>query len=487
MNDSRLAIIVPYTEDRKEEMYSFVGHMDYFLKDKVNYDIHLINQKDADIFFNYGKLCNIGFDITSNDYDYFIFHDVNILPKQESCNYLNEYWPTHMCPNLKPYPHWIGGAFKITKENFVKVNGFSNDYWGGVFHWPDFHYRLNKHGLLPFKKFFSKEIYKKHQLNDVKEISTEIKKIAYPFKTSEDNCAFIKSNKELDYMFDDSFTISINVFINDNQFQDACIYGKEGYNMGLYIMRNEAIVFQMWDMDNQLHQIWYPHTNLKNKWTNITFRANKKYKESINIGDLFIDGKKVASMTLPIDLLDYTGKDLWIGNLLFKNAFRGKMSDFLIFDYALEDSEIERLYLEGYKTNDNINTTFEAVLDISFNKKFGDFFVDNSSNHMNARVISTGLHYDIEKEEYNLSYETNMPEYSNGRFEILENSKKFSNLDVYNWDEKDENFLENEKMYFEEIASGKLNTNKFGLNTLSYDLHSTTEIKKNVYMHTIKI
>ena len=487
MNDSKLAIIVPYTEDKKEEMYAFVGHMDYFLKDKVNYDIHLINQNDADIFFNYGKLCNIGFDITSNDYDYFVFHDVNVLPKQDSCSYDEEYWPTHMCPNLKPYPHWIGGAFKISKEDFVKINGFSNDYWGGIFHWPDFHYRLNKHGLLPIKRYFTKEIYKKHQLNDVKETIREIKKTAYPFKVSENNCAFIKSNKEIDFMFDDSFTISVNLYINDNQFQDACILGKEGYNMGIWVMKNEAIVIQLWGEDKELYQIWYPHQNLKNKWINLTFRVDKNYKALYNIGDLFIDGKKVATTNLPTHLYDYTGKDLWLGNLLFKNAFRGKMSDLLIFDYSLEDSEITKLYTDGYKYNDKINTTFEAILDIEFNKKFGDFFVDNSKNHLNARVISTGLHYDIEKEEYNMSFETNMPEYSKGKFEILENSKKFSNLEVYNWDSKDENFLENEKMFFEEIASGKLDTDKFGLNTLSYDLYSTTELKKNVYMHTIKI
>jgi hypothetical protein len=392
-----------------------------------------------------------------------------------------------MCTNLKPYPHWIGGAFKIRKEDFIKVNGFSNDYWGGIFHWCDFHYRLNKHDLLPIKRYFTKQIYKKHQLTEVKETTRQIKKIAYPFKSSEDNCAFIKANKELDYMFDDSFTISLNVFINDNQFQDACIIGKEGYNMGIFIMRNEAIVIQIWSEEKELYQIWHPHDNLKNKWINITFRADKDYKSLYSIGDLFIDGTKVGSTQLPYNIYDYTGKDLWIGNMMFKNAFRGKLSDLLIFDYPLTDSEILKLYTDGYKFDDKINTTFEAVLDIEFNKKFGDFFVDNSKNHMNARVISTGIHYDIEKEEYNLSYETNMPEYSKGKFEILENSEKFSNLQVYNWDSKDENFLENEKMYFQEISSGKLNTDKFGLNTLSYDLYNTTEIKKNVFLHTIKI
>jgi hypothetical protein len=80
-----------------------------------------------------------------------------------------------------------------------------------------------------------------------------------------------------------------------------------------------------------------------------------------------------------------------------------------------------------------------------------------------------------------------MPEQSNGRFQILENSKKFTNLENYNWKRKDEVFEENENIFFYEIATGVLDTDKFGLNTLSYDLVSTEEIKAGVYKHQIKI
>ena len=53
--------------------------------------------------------------------------------------------------------------------------------------------------------------------------------------------------------------------------------------------------------------------------------------------------------------------------------------------------------------------------------------------------------------------------------------------------EQDGNFLENEKIFFYEIANNTLNTDNFGLNTLSYDLHKTENIKNNVYFHSIKI
>ena len=122
----KLSIIVPYS-NRLEDLYTFVGHMEYFLKDKVDYEIHFIEQIDADVYFNYGKLCNIGAAITGAKSDYFVFHDIDILPKQETCNYDFEYYPTHLCPNLKPYPHWIGGAFKISKKDFREALKFSPD------------------------------------------------------------------------------------------------------------------------------------------------------------------------------------------------------------------------------------------------------------------------------------------------------------------------------------------------------------------------
>lgn len=484
VNSKKLSIIVPYS-NRLEDMYTFVGHMEYFLKEKVDYEIHFIEQIDADVFFNYGKLCNIGASITQNRSDYFVFHDIDILPKQETCNYDYDYYPTHLCPNLKPYAHWIGGAFKITKKDFFEVNGFSNDYWGGAFHWPDFLYRLKKHKLLPTKRFFTKNIYKPHILTDVKEVNKYIKKTVYPFESNENNCAFIRTNKTLDYLFEDSFTISMNVFINDNQKNDACIIGKQGYDMGIFVMKNEAIVVQLWDDEQNLHQMWYPHKVHSNQWINLSLRVDMDKRKA----SLFVDGKVVKTLdTLPDFLMDFKGKDLWLGSLAFKSCFDGKLSNLTLFDYALADSEILKLYTDGYKTSEGlISTNFEAVIDIPFDKKFGDFYVDESKSFSNARVVSTGLYQEIYSEQLNLSYEFDMPEQSNGRFQILENTKKFTNLDNYIWKRKEETFEENENIFFYEIATGVLDTDKFGLNTLSYDLVSTEEIKTGIYKHQIKI
>ena len=49
----------------KDTNYQFESHFN----NELYQPSYTIDQNDADIFFNYGKLCNIGFDITSNNYD----------------------------------------------------------------------------------------------------------------------------------------------------------------------------------------------------------------------------------------------------------------------------------------------------------------------------------------------------------------------------------------------------------------------------------
>ena len=200
------------------------------------------------------------------------------------------------------------------------------------------------------------QLHEAHNLLDIIEVNKFIKKKIYPFESNENNCCFIRANKTTDYLFEDSFTISMNVFINDIQLNDTCIIGKQGYDMGIFIMKNDAIVVQLWDDENNLHQIWYPHKTHTNQWINVSFKVDMDKRKM----GLYIDGKLVKTQeNLGDYLMDYSGKDLWIGSIAFKNPFKGKISNLCIFDYPLTDSEILKLYTDGYKTEEGlINTNF---------------------------------------------------------------------------------------------------------------------------------
>lgn len=129
--EKKLSIIVPY-RDRKEHLKIFLK----IIKRKINvsnYDI-LIVEQDNDKPFNRAKLLNIGFDFKKDESDYFCFHDVDMMPEDADYSYVTQ--PTHGISGLKPYGYglssnsYYGGVNFFNKEDFININGYSNEFWG---------------------------------------------------------------------------------------------------------------------------------------------------------------------------------------------------------------------------------------------------------------------------------------------------------------------------------------------------------------------
>ena len=128
----KLAIIVPY-RNREEHLKEFIPYMEKTLKDeKIPFDIFIIEQADNKPF-NRAKLLNVGFN-ESSSYDYFAFHDVDMLPVDSDYSYPDG--PTHLSSEVEqfnwglPYDGYFGGVTLFDRESFVKINGYSNEYWG---------------------------------------------------------------------------------------------------------------------------------------------------------------------------------------------------------------------------------------------------------------------------------------------------------------------------------------------------------------------
>ena len=128
----RLSIIVPY-RNREEHLSLFVPHMEKFLeREEIEFNIFIIEQ-DNEKPFNRAKLLNVGFDL-SKDFDYFAFHDVDMLPLDSDYSYVDG--PTHLASEVEqfswglPYDGYFGGVTLFDRESFIKINGYSNDYWG---------------------------------------------------------------------------------------------------------------------------------------------------------------------------------------------------------------------------------------------------------------------------------------------------------------------------------------------------------------------
>jgi hypothetical protein len=130
----RACFIIPY-RTRETHLNKFIPHLKQYLKAKEykNYCVKVIEQADNKPF-NRAKLLNIGATLAVNDCDYFIFHDVDMLPQTADYRYSTN--PCHIATqasqfnNRMPYADYFGGVNIFDKHLFWSINGYSNEFWG---------------------------------------------------------------------------------------------------------------------------------------------------------------------------------------------------------------------------------------------------------------------------------------------------------------------------------------------------------------------
>ena len=129
----KLCIVVPY-RDREHHLNEFLPHIKKTMEEQaIEYEV-LITEQTKTKSFNRAKLLNIGFDFTKGKFDNYCFHDVDMLPIESDYGYCSV--PTHLAARAEqfdwklPYQQYFGGVTIFDKESFVKINGYSNEYWG---------------------------------------------------------------------------------------------------------------------------------------------------------------------------------------------------------------------------------------------------------------------------------------------------------------------------------------------------------------------
>ncbi len=133
-SDAKVAIIIPY-RNREEHLNELKKHFQ-----NSPFDIYVIEQMNSQKF-NRGILLNIGFDLAKKNkhYDYYIFHDVDSLPDEELMK-LYSYQGKKIIHYASPYlgykydyPTFLGGIMGFTAEDYEKINGYPNFFfgWGG--------------------------------------------------------------------------------------------------------------------------------------------------------------------------------------------------------------------------------------------------------------------------------------------------------------------------------------------------------------------
>ena len=143
--EKNLGIVVPY-RDRAEHLQLFVPHVAAFFSNAARYvggNVSItIVQQEYGLEFNRGFMNNIGYSLSKNECDYICFHDVDYMPIQADYSEPNGFAPiawygferrtdprnfTFIEDNLE---FFFGGVVLFRKNDFEKVNGFANAYWG---------------------------------------------------------------------------------------------------------------------------------------------------------------------------------------------------------------------------------------------------------------------------------------------------------------------------------------------------------------------
>ncbi|MGH0179923.1 UNVERIFIED_CONTAM: hypothetical protein FKN15_010794 [Acipenser sinensis] len=105
--------------------------------------------------FNRAKLLNIGYTEVLKDaeYDCFIFSDVDLIPMDDRNLYHCYDQPRHFAIAMDkfgfrlPYAGYFGGVSGLTRVQFLKINGFPNEYWGWGGEDDDIYNRITLNGM----------------------------------------------------------------------------------------------------------------------------------------------------------------------------------------------------------------------------------------------------------------------------------------------------------------------------------------------------
>lgn len=129
----KVAIIVPH-RNREPHLRQFLKNIHPMMRrQQADYKIYVI-QQDGNEIFNKAKLLNIGFREASKEdnYDCFVFHDVDLLAEDDRNLYRCAEVPRHLSVGIDkwdyqlPYDALFGGVIAMTKSQFMQVSFFSN-------------------------------------------------------------------------------------------------------------------------------------------------------------------------------------------------------------------------------------------------------------------------------------------------------------------------------------------------------------------------
>jgi predicted peroxiredoxin len=449
----KLGIIVPY-RNRPTQLKRFVSHMEDYIKD-LDYEIFIIEQSD-DKPFNRGKLLNVGYKYAiESGCDYFVFHDVDMLPEDVDYSYSDK--PLHLATHLQEHDYettffdYFGGVTMFNKEDFETINGFSNEYWGWGFEDDDLLIRCIESDL---------------ELDTTNNSKKNIQEFeAFEFK-GEDSYIKIKNKEQKSNLLEDDFSISVlvkpsNIKIDENdEYDEYPILSIPGYNIGLFYNSFRRFFCQSYDLDKTPYSI--TTDILGEQWVHLTM----VYSDGDSLS-LYVNDSLIETIKMDKSILELNSNEIFVGAASEekenKDFFYGIIASVEIYDIALDKEEIIEITKNPlkpklrnfgkFKSSEFLYT--QLLAELSNSKSSIDLSNQNEVSLKNIYLYKT-----------NQSFNTFLPTpcRRNSRFKSLEHK---SNSSIENtWVHKETR--KNQIKYYNEIREDFSKIKEDGLNSLEY-------------------
>ena len=472
----RLAVILPYNEQHIE---NFTDHFKAIVQEGADlyYKLVFIKQK-SNRPLNKGKLFNIGYMLHKDRFDYFCFHDSDLIPISDECDYSYEKKPISLVGMRNkiefgdqekvqnfdnytlPYDEYFGGATLFSKEYFQKVNGYSNEYWGVGYEDYDLLLRCVVKGL-PVRTELETQVSKTYGnfngINSYVEIPAENAKIKNTTNKSFSMSAWFCPDGEPPY--------SAEV---DNNRCEYSIFTRPGYHAGFSYIHGGMLKAVIWIRplgDSERKPVVIQTSLRTNQWYHVGMVVNDREQTVI----LYVNGKEIGKKEYEGQLIEYFNKPYYIGvgdpNLsVWKNYYKGQIAEVGLWSDALKDYEMELIFEKGIINNKGEYVTSKLPVGVwDFKGGYDNITFDISGNNNHAKF------YNIRFANKSLKSNTEryLPYRRNGAYGYISSEEQYLNLENLTRSEHPE-IMTNRNTFNKKIRNQMQDIDKDGLSSTRF-------------------
>ena len=472
----RLAVILPYNEQHIE---NFTDHFRVTVQegDDLYYKLIFMKQK-SNRPLNKGKLFNIGYMLHKEKFDYFCFHDSDLIPISDECDYSYEKKPISLVGMRNkiefgdqekvqnfdeyslPYDEYFGGATLFSKEHFQEVNGYSNEYWGVGYEDYDLLLRCVVKGL-----------------SVRTEIETPVSKTYGSFNGTNSYIEIPSENAKIKNATNKSFTVSAwfcpdgeppySAEVDTNRCEYS-IFMRPGYHTGISYIHGGFLKVVVWirPIGSSERESIVIQTPLRtNQWYHIGMVVDDREQ----VVTLYVDGKEVGKKSYEGQLVEYLNKSYYIGvgdpNLsVWKNYCKGQIAEVGLWSDVLKDYEMELIFDRGIINNKGEYTTSKLPVGVwDFKGGYDNITFDISGNGNHAKF------YNIEFANKSLKSNTEryLPYRRNGAYGYISSEEQYLNLENLTRSEHPE-IMTNRNIFNKKVRNQMQDVDNDGLSSTKF-------------------